>query len=385
MSRSEVVDVTVVGGGILGAAVAEECGRQGLRVCVLERGVPNREGSGTTAGNLHIQAIHSRRPGQEVPVDTIRLVPLQVRASDLWRDVEERLDRPIELRRNGSLMVAETPEQVGELQRKHRAEREAGLQSELVDEATLRSEFSFVGPSAIAADYCAADGYVNPLLVVPALLAGAIEHGATVHHGTTVTRVTDRSEGFSIEHTSGTVESGHLVLATGPWLAQSAALLGLRLAVDPVAIQMIVTERQPADITPLLVQHIGEGLSLKQVHAGNILIGGGWPAGPFQDEGRQPISLASLRGNLAQAARIVPIVQGMRVLRVWAGPLAAARDEMPVIGPISTHPGAYVVGGTYGITFAPLWARVIARHITGSTPEVAIPDLGPDRLLRGLP
>ena len=40
---------------------------------------------------------------------------------------------------------------------------------------------------------------------------------------------------------------------------------------------MHATVRLPP-ILQHLIQHIGEGLSVKQVTAGNILIGGGWPA-----------------------------------------------------------------------------------------------------------
>jgi sarcosine oxidase subunit beta len=279
-------------------------------------------------------------------------------------------------------MVAETPLQVAELKRKHQAERAAGLATELIDEATLREDFSFVGPSVVAADYCADDGYVNPLLVVPALVNSAMSRGARFVYNSPVSAIDQRSAGFTVRHARGSVTAPSLVLATGPWLSASLGLLGLPFALNPVAIQMIVTERQGADITPLLVQHIGEGLSLKQVRAGNVLIGGGWPAAEFQGTGRQEISYRSIHGNLAQAARIVPAVRDMRVLRVWGGPLAAARDEMPVAGELSMAPGAYVVGGTYGITFAPLWASLVAQQICGVTPEVDITDLGPDRLIQ---
>lgn len=101
LHRTRRTDVVIIGAGILGAAAAFHLAEAGHRVAVLERGAPNREGSGTTAGNLHIQGIHTRRPGQDVPVDSERFLPLQRAASERWSTVEKRLDADVELRRGG--------------------------------------------------------------------------------------------------------------------------------------------------------------------------------------------------------------------------------------------------------------------------------------------
>ena len=111
------MDAIVIGGGVVGAATAYELVRAGAQTVVLERGAPNRESSGTTAGNIHIQAIHPLRPGQ-VPADARRFLPLQRAASSLWDTLESELDAGIELRRAGGFMVAETPEQVAHLRQK---------------------------------------------------------------------------------------------------------------------------------------------------------------------------------------------------------------------------------------------------------------------------
>lgn len=377
---TRTADVAVIGAGILGAAAAHHLARAGHDVVVLDRGAPGREGSGTTAGNLHIQAVHTRRPGQEVPLDSARFLPLQRAASDRWEKVEAELETSVELRRSGGLTIAETPEQHAELLEKHEWERAAGLATEVVDGDTARAMLPQLGPTVLAATWCSSDGYANPLLATPAYLDAAVRHGAEVLPFHRVRAVERSGTGWRVTADGITVEAAKVVDVAGPWLGEIAAMAGFPLRMTPVAIQMHVTVRPPEQL-PFLVQHIGEGLSVKQVSAGNLLIGGGWPALRLEPEGRSPVSLDSVVGNVAQAARILPFIRNLRLLRTWAGPLAATPDEMPVIGEVPGAPGFLVAGGTYAFTFAPLWGETLRCLVEGAPPPVEIADLGPGRML----
>ncbi|MGK5529656.1 NAD(P)/FAD-dependent oxidoreductase [Streptomyces sp. URMC 129] len=379
--RAHRADVVVIGAGILGAAAAFHLAAAGFRVTVLERGAPNREGSGTTAGNLHIQGIHTRRPGQGVPVDSERFLPLQRAASERWSTVEERLGADVELRRGGGFMVAETAEQEQELHDKRKLERTVGIPTELLTGDEARRRLPLLSGRVGAATWCPLDGYANPLLITPAYLRAAVRHGAEVHAFTPVTRIDRGPGGYTVGSADRSWTAPVVVDAAGPWLTEVAALAGITLAMAPVVIQMHATVRVPP-VLGHLVQHIGEGLSVKQVSAGNLLIGGGWPARGAGAAGRGAASMPSLTGNLVQACRVLPFLADLRLLRVWAGPLAATPDEMPVIGEVPGHPGFFVAGGTYAFTFAPLWGETLRALIAGERPPEPVGDLGPGRLMR---
>lgn len=379
----ETADVVVVGAGILGAATAYHLAAAGHAVTVLERGGVNRESSGTTAGNLHIQAIHARRPGQLVPVDIGRLLPLQVQASRYWSTIEDDLERTVELRRGGGFMIAETAAEIAELRRKHALESASGLRTELLDGDAARAAFPLLSRTVAMADWSGADGYANPLLVTGAYLDAAVRHGATVRAFSPVTCVARQQAGYLVTAGQQRWSAPVLVNVAGPWISSVAALCGIEITMNPVAIQMHVTVRIPP-VMDCLVQHIGHGLSVKQVAAGQILVGGGWPAAGLDLDGRSPASVASLRGNLALATRILPFISGLRLLRMWAGPLAATPDEMPVIGQVPGWPGYFLAGGTYAFTLAPLWARCLAALIDGRDPPVSLAGLGPGRLMPAL-
>ncbi|WP_406462681.1 FAD-binding oxidoreductase [Streptomyces sp. NBC_01622] len=373
-------DVVVIGAGILGASAAFHLAERGYRVVVLERGAPNREGSGTTAGNLHIQAIHTRRPGQEVPVDSARLLPLQRRASDHWSQIEERLGADVELRRGGGFMVAETAAQEEELREKHEWERRAGIPTEVLTGDEARKQLPLLSDRVCAASWCLLDGYANPLLITPAYLATARRLGAELHAFTPVTGIQRIGDDYKVQSGDRSWTAPVVVNVAGPWITEISALAGVGIQMSPVAIQMHVTVRVPP-VMHHLVQHIGEGMSVKQVSAGNLLIGGGWPAARLDMEGRSTVSVPSMAGNLAQAGRILPFLGDLRLLRMWAGPLAATPDEMPVIGEVPGHPGFFVAGGTYAFTLAPVWGDTLARQISGEPPADPVDDLGPGRLL----
>jgi sarcosine oxidase, subunit beta len=384
VSAVRTADAVVIGAGVLGAATTLALAREGLRVALLEREAPNRGGSGATAGNLHIQVVHARRPGQEVPVDTERFLPLQVAASGLWEELDRVLEGTIELRRSGGFTVAEHEHEVTELESKRRIERAHGLHTELLDGEAARAALPLLGPTVAAATFCADDGYANPLLATPAMVEAARRLGAEVHGFSPVTAIRRIEESWTVLTPRAAWSAPVVINVAGPWMAGVCALAGIDLDIRPIALQMHATERL-APTLEHLVQHIGDGLSVKQVTAGNVLIGGGWPAATVDLVGRSLPSMESLFGNLALAQRILPFLRSRRILRVWAGALGATPDEMPVVGEVPGYPGFLVAGGTYAFTFAPLWASVLCSLATGESPRFAVDDLGPGRLVRGMP
>jgi sarcosine oxidase subunit beta len=241
-----------------------------------------------------------------------------------------------------------------------------------------------LGPTVQAATWCPEDGYANPLLTTPAYLTAAERHGAAIHAHTAVHGIARTRDGWRLAAGTDTIDCAAVVNTAGPWLGEITALAGVALAMAPLAIQMHATVRMPP-VLPHLVQHIGEGLSVKQVTSGTVLVGGGWPSATLAAPGgRTGISMASLLGNIAQAVRILPMLASLRLLRAWAGPLAATPDEMPVIGAVPELPDFYVAGGTYAFTFAPLWAKTLADLVTRQPRlPVDISGLEPDRLVMG--
>jgi sarcosine oxidase, subunit beta len=377
-SVGALVDVIVVGAGIVGAACAFELARAGASVLVLERGAANREGSGTTEGNFHIQAL-SPRPHGRVR-DSARWIPLQVAASKIWSTLEDELEESIGVRRVGGMSVAENEEQLDIVRMEHQLEVEGGIHTQLFDGDQARDACPLLSDTVVGAVYTAEDGFANALLTAPAYLRAAQRRGAHVFPFTEVTGILRDGAGFSVSAGDRKWLGDFVVDAAGPWLDRVAAAAGRPLSLMPVALQQIASERVPATLQ-CLVQVPLTSLIIKQVAAGNVLVGGGWAARSLDLEGRSPLSVASIAGNLRVAARVLPFVRGLRALRAWTGPYAVTPDELPVVGELSDLPGFYVAGGPLSFTHGPTWGKVVRDLVTGRPPIVDVSDLGPDRLL----
>lgn len=374
------IDVAIVGGGILGAATSYELAKHGFKVSVFEKGAINRGGSGATAGNLHIQAVHKKRPQQEVALDQVRYLPLQLAASNLWDQVEDELGENVEMRRIGGITIAESEDDESEIRNKRIEEEKLGIPGELLTPDTLREFEPLIGSTVRLAEYCPLDGYVNPLKVTPAWLRAGLRKGVSVYPFTSIETISQSGDDWKISSQNETWWAKNVILVAGPWTSHLMAQIGIEIKMNSVAIQMHLTERAPTQMQ-YLIQHIGQGLSVKQVDAGQILIGGGWPAKELRLQETSPVSFDSVVGNMQLAVRVLPFLKNLRLLRAWTGALGATADEMPIIGKVPHRKGIYVAGGTYSFTFAPLWAKILTQLITDQPLEVSIEGLEPGRLI----
>ncbi len=373
-------DVAIVGGGIVGAATSYELAKHGYQVTVFERGSINRGASGATAGNLHIQAVHKKRPQQEVELDQVRFLPLQLAASNLWDRVEDELGENIEMRRIGGITIAESEEDEKEIRLKKLEEENLGIPGEILTPDTLKELEPLIGPTVRLAEYCPLDGYVNPLKITPAWFRAGLRLGVKIYPFTSIENISQTGGGWKICSGNDSWWAKDVILAPGAWTSELMQQIGIEIKMNSVAIQMHLTERIPPRMK-YLIQHIGQGLSVKQVDAGQILIGGGWPAKELRLHGTSPVSFESVVGNMKLASRVLPFLKNLRLLRAWTGTLGATADEMPIIGKVPNKSGLFVAGGTYSFTFAPLWAKILTQLITEQPLEVSIKGIEPGRLI----
>ena len=376
--KAEDSDAVVIGGGIVGMALAAFLAEAGRDVMLVDRG----EGGGSTAnaGSLHVQ-MQSRFmqlypenvPGME------RQLPLYPKATRFWQALETRLGADFELKKNGGLMVAENRQQLDFLHVKAERERKLGLSVDVLERDALERIAPYFGPAVVGAEICHDEGKLNPLRANAALRAHALAEGVRMREGCAVTGLARETDGYRVTLSdAGTVRCATLVLAAAEGTGKLAAMLGVTIPTRAEPLHMNITEAA-APMIGHLIQHADRMITLKQFATGQIVIGGGWPAHIADGRGVPRTRLDSMIANVTLASHIVPAVSPLRIIRTWAG-INTSVDGKGVLGPVTTHPGLYIaVPGDAGYTLGPLSARLVCDTILGLDPGEDLSDYSPMR------
>src|SRR5215470_1799481 len=122
---SESFEVIIVGAGIVGAACAAECARNGLKVLVVDRGPI---GGGTTgAGMGHLVVMD----------DSEEQFALTHYSRRLWMELRPQLPPEVEYDSCGTLWVAADAEELAEVKRKQQIYQRRGVRVEMLDTAEV--------------------------------------------------------------------------------------------------------------------------------------------------------------------------------------------------------------------------------------------------------
>ena len=364
MPESQQVDVAVVGGGIIGLAIAWRARQAGMSVIVLERDRPGEGTSHVAAGML--------APVAEVEFGDAgrRLLELGLRSAAMWpefsRDLETCSGVSVGLMQTGTLLVARDDDDARELERQLAFRQSLGLAVRRLRPSQARELEPALAPTVRLALDVPEDHSVDPRLVLGALTRACAQGGVEIRAHSPVARMEcddprTRVTGVSLED-GERVRSGSVVLAAGAWTERIAGLPdGAGVSVRPVRGQ-IVRLRDPA----------GPGLLRRVLRfRGGYLVpreDGGYVLGATVEE--RGFSVAPTAGGvyelLRHAHELVPGVSELEIAELSVGLRPSTPDNVPVIGP-GTVEGLVWATGHYrnGILLAPLTAELVVGAVTG--------------------
>lgn len=349
-------EYAVVGGGLVGMAIAYGLVRRGKQVTVLDEGDVAYRASRGNFGLVWVQG-----KGADMP-DYARWTR---RAAALWPELAEELRDltgvELELSQPGGLDFCLSDEDaessVARLEGL-RAALDGDYPFEFLGHNALRERVPEIGPDVAGAIYCPEDGHVNPLYLLRALHAGVRAKGGRVEGGGRVSRIKSTGAGFRIDHTQSW-QADHVVLCAGLGNAVLAPMVGLEAPVAPLRGQVLICER----VKPFM--HY-PSVQIRQVGEGAVQIGDSKESVGF-DDGTSADVVASIA---RRAVRIFPLLRDVRVVRAWGSLRVMSDDGFPIYDHSRDCPGAWVVTCHSGVTLAAGHALVVAEGIArGARPD----------------
>jgi len=352
MTAVREIDTLVLGGGVVGTAIAYGLATAGERVRLLDEG---DDAFRAARGNFGLVWVQGK--GQGNP-DYARWT---LAAAERWPAFAHELAAltgvDVELSQIGGITMCLDDHEL--------AERAAGLESvrqslgghypyEVLGPSRLREISPLVGPDVVGAVYCPLDGHVSPLRLLRALVQGFESRGGELVAGGRVDRIEYRAGAFHAWVGSNEHVAGRVVLAAGLGNRDLAPMVGLKAPVKPNRGQILVSER----VQPFL-RH--PSLHVRQTGEGVVQIGDSKEDVGFDDG----TTLEQLARIARRATRCFPILANVNVVRTWGALRVMSPDGFPIYQASSDCPGAFVVTCHSGITLASLHAGPLVNWLRG--------------------
>lgn len=350
-------DVAVVGGGLLGSAIAWGLGRLGKKVAVLDEGDIAKRASRANFALVWVQSKGLGMPAYSV---------WTVRASQAWSKLAAELRAQTGLdvchHQNGGFHLTlgdDEFERRDELvTRMHNQVGAADYKMEMLPASEVKKVLPLIGPEVSGGSFCPFDGHVNSLRTLRAFHTGFAHFGIDYFPEQAVSAIARDQGEFRLTTPKGEVRAGKIVLAAGNANQTLAPMVGLYAPMGPTRGQIVVTERT----APFMPHPLD---TVRQTDEGTVMIGDSKE--DALDERTPKQSINAVMADRAQ--RMFPHLARLNVIRAWAGIRVMPLDGFPIYDRSETHPGAFVACCHSGVTLAPNHAFEIARMVAADALE----------------
>jgi len=340
-------DAIVIGGGLVGAAIAYGLARAGMKPALVDEGDVAYRAS---RGNFGLVWVQSKGLGFPHYQRWTR------RSAEEWPGLAAEL-----LARTGIVVGHERPGGVhlclGEAEfaeRRARMERmraEAGnfgFDYRMLGHDEVAELLPGIGPSVVGASYTGYDGHANSLNLLHALHRGFVALGGAYLPNRTVAEAAAAPHDFRVDDLAAPV----VVLAAGLGNARLAPLFGLSAPVEPQRGQILVTERT-ARILEMPTT------TVRQTLEDGIMIGDSQEDVGF-DTGQRPAVMAAMA---RRAVLSFPWLAELQVVRAWAALRVMPPDGVPIYDRSERFPGAFTANCHSGVTLAGAHANLFAPMV----------------------
>ncbi|MEO9030674.1 MAG: glycine oxidase ThiO [Ktedonobacteraceae bacterium] len=327
-------EVVIVGGGIIGCAIAYFLRKAQVEVIVLERDTIGSHASGAAAGLVApLGPISGPGPFADLVLAGFALFP------SLVAELEDLSGVQVGFARTGALRVVRNPKRVAHLRKRLESWQPLGLQMFWLTGDEARHQEPHLAPDVCAAIYAPEEAQLDAPRLVQAFAQAAQQLGAQLYpHQEVIDLITSGTKVVGVRTRAGeTLTCEHLIIASGAWAATWNTPLQVTLPVIPLRGQVIVMPQCP---TPLCHIIFGEAVYLAP-RGETILVGATKENSGFEVE----VTEQGTSWLQTTAARLVPAITTAQIRRAWAGLRPKTADSHPILTRLPAWENVIVAAG----------------------------------------
>ena len=370
-SAPEDAEIVIVGGGVIGCAIAYHLTRMGQGdVLVLERRQMTHGATWHAAGL--VGQLRSSR-------NKTRLMQQSV---ELYDRLEAETGQPVDWKKVGSLRLACSEERMHEIRRSATIAKSFGLEFHVLTAAEAADLFPLMSTQGVlGAAFIPGDGHVDPASLTQALAKGARDQGAVIRQGVTVSGlVVERGRVTALETDHGRVRCDLVVNAAGIWGRELGRMAGVRAPVIALEHQYLLTEPIPDMPSNLPTLRDPDHRVYVKPEVRGMAVGG-WEAntvawgedGIPADFGPEllPDNFERFEGLAEAASMRIPAINEVGVRQLINGPIPWSADGDFFMGRAPELDNYFVCGGfTYGIAAGGGAGKMMAEWIVRGAPGI---------------
>ena len=353
-------DVAVIGGGVIGSAIARELSRYELSICVVEK--EEDVCSGTSKANSAIvHAGYDAKPGSK---KAERNVKGNAMMGDLARDLE------FEFKRNGSLVLCFADEDMPKLGELYQRGLKNGVDVSILSGDEVRKMEPNITKEVVAALWAPTGGIVCPFGLTIALAENAADNGVEFIFNTAVTDVDKDAEGYVLKTNNGDIKTKAVVNAAGIYSDTIHNMVSEnKLHITPRKGDYCLLDKEAGNHVSATVFQLpgkyGKGILVTPTVHGNLLLGP--TAVDVDDKEYTATTAAEIADVVKKSAVSVKDIPYRLTITSFSGLRAHEDGDDFVIGEVSDAPMFFDAAGieSPGLSSAPAIGVEVAELVAG--------------------
>lgn len=342
-------DAAIIGGGVIGCAIARELARYDLKVCLVER--EEDVCSGTSKANSAI--VHA---GYDASPGSLK-AKFNLEGSLMMEDLSKELD--FSFQRNESLVLCLSEEDVPAMHQLYEKGVKNGVSGlAILSGDQVRAMEPNVSERAVAALYAPTGGIVCPFGLTLALAENACDNGVEFFFNTEVNEIEKTLKGYDLKTQEGVFHAAYVINAAGVYADQFHNMVSdKKLTIVPRKGDYLLLDKEAGThVSHTIFQlpgKMGKGVLVTPTVHGNLLAGP--TASDVEDKEDMKTTAKEMNDIIEKAAWGVKDIPFRQVITSFSGLRAHEVGGDFVIGEVLDAPGFFDAAGieSPGLTSAP--------------------------------